>query len=202
MDGWRKGVVPERYVGGIGARGVRELDAFVRGGGTLVTFNRSSDFAIEQLHLPVENVVAELERKDFFGAGSLLEVTTDPLHPVMAGMPELASVFFDHSPVFTTLDDFSGSILARYQEEGTPLLSGYLLGEEHLQGYAAAVDVEHGDGHVILLGFRPQWRGQSIGTFRIVLNAVLFGGEVSRGSHGTEGFWSPPPLEEEAEGEE
>ncbi len=199
MDGWRKGVVPERYVGGIGPEGVRALDAFVRAGGTLVTFNRSSDFAIEQLHLPVENVVSEIDRKDFFGAGSLLEVTTDPAHPVMAGMPELAKIFFEHSPVFTTLDDFSGSILARYQEKGTPLLSGYLLGEEHLQGYAAAVDVEHGDGHVILLGFRPQWRGQPIGTFRVVLNAVLFGGEVSRGSHGSEGFWSPPPLEDEAD---
>ena len=201
MDGWSKGVVPERYTGGIGAEGVRALDAFVRAGGTLVTFNSSSDFAIAQLHLPVENVVSGLDRDQFFGAGSMVEVTTDPGHPVMAGMPELASVFFEHSPVFTTLDGFSGSVLAHYKDNGTPLLSGYLLGEEHLQGYSAAVDVEHGEGHVILLGFRPQWRGQPIGTFRVVLNAALFGGAVSRGHHGTEGFWSPPAVEEGSEEE-
>ena len=39
LDGFVKGSVPRRYEGGIGAEGVRELDAFVGGGGTLVTIN-------------------------------------------------------------------------------------------------------------------------------------------------------------------
>ena len=192
LNGFAKGSVPARYEGGIGEIGVRALDAFVRGGGTLVTLNQSSDFAIEQLHLPVKNVVAGVERGDFFVSGSLLEVTTDPAHPVMAGMPARAKIFFDRGPVFTTEDGFEGAALAKYQEAGSPLLSGYLLGEDHLHGHAAALDVHHGSGHVILVGFRPQWRGQPFGTFRVLFNAVLYGGPHAAGNGGSPGFWAPP----------
>ena len=57
--------------------------------------------------------------------------------------------------------------------DGSPLRSGYLLGEQYLQGKAAAIDVQLGDGHVILLGFRPQWRGQPFGSFRVLFNSLL-----------------------------
>ena len=87
-------------------------------------------------------------------------------------------------------------MIAAYAQEGSPLLSGYLLGEEHLQGQAAAVDVHHGDGHVILLGFRPQWRGPPRGTFRILFNAALFHGSVATNATGTVGFWERPEEEE------
>ena len=90
---------------------------------------------------------------------------TDPTHPVMAGMPDHAAVFVDGSPVFETQDGFKGSVLAQYQESGSPLLSGYLIGEKYLQGKAAALDVQLDTGHVVLLGFRPEWRGQPFGTF-------------------------------------
>jgi hypothetical protein len=191
-DGFESGTVPPRYAGGLGDEGARSLDAFVRAGGTLVCMSASSDYCIDTLHLPVENVTRGIGRQDFFSAGSILEVRTDPTHPLMAGMPARAKIFFDRSPVFTTTDGFEGSVLAAYDAEGSPLLSGYLLGEEHLQGEAAAVDVRHGDGHVVLLGFRPQWRGQPGGTFRMLFNAALFHGEVARGAVGQDGFWSRP----------
>ena len=62
------------------------------------------------------NVVAGLRPEDFFLRGSIVEVTTDPSQPVMAGMPEKAAVFADSSPVFETLDGFKGTVLARYQD--------------------------------------------------------------------------------------
>jgi hypothetical protein len=99
----------------------------------------------------------------------------DTTHPVMAGMPDKAAVFVDGSPVFDLLEGFKGRALATYAGTGSPLLSGYLIGEKYLYGKAAALDVELGLGHVILLGFRPEWRAQSFGTFRVVFNAALFG---------------------------
>ncbi len=169
VDGAALGTVPPRYAGGIGREGVRALDAFVRDGGTLVCLESSGLFAIEELHLPVRNVVGELESIEFFSSGSIVEVRVDTGHPVMAGMPERAKITVTNSPVYTVTEGFEGTALARYQDAGSPLLSGYLLGEEHLHGYAAALDVKHGDGHVILFGFRPQWRGQPFGTFSRLL---------------------------------
>jgi glutamine amidotransferase-like uncharacterized protein len=89
-------------------------------------------------------------------------------------MPEKAALFVDGGPVFETQEGFVGHVLARYADSGSPLLSGYLIGESYLHGKAAALDVQLGSGHVVLLGFRPQWRGQSFGTLRVLFNAALF----------------------------
>ena len=197
LNGFAKGTVPPRYEGGIGAVGVRALDEFVRSGGTLVTFNNASMFAIEQLHLPVSNVIAGLDAAEYFMSGSIVEMEVDPSHPVMSGMPARAKVVVERSPVFTTEDGFNGAVLAKYPADGSPLLSGYLLGEEHLQGYAAALDVRHGDGHVILLGMRPQWRGQPFGNFRIVFNAALYSEPVAAAAPANPDFWEAPEEEED-----
>jgi len=199
LEGYSRGTVPARYAGGIGARGVRALDDFVRQGGTVVCMNASSDFAIEELNLPVTNVAADLGRDELFTSGSILEAIADPAHPIMAGMPTRSKIFVWRSPVFTTEEGFEGAALAKYQEHGSPLLSGYLLGEEYLQGHAAALDVHLGDGHVILLGFKPQWRGQPFGTFRVLFNAALFHGEHAAMGQGSPDFWTAPPA---TEGEE
>jgi tRNA(Glu) U13 pseudouridine synthase TruD len=60
------------------------------------------------------------------------------------------------------------------QRFGSSRQNTHLIGEKLLQGKAAALDVELDKGHIVLLGFRPQWRGQSFGTFRVVFNAALY----------------------------
>lgn len=152
---------------------IKALDAFVRSGGTLVAISRGAVAAIDQLQLPVKNALAGLNRQQFFANGSVLRVQTDPTQPVMAGMPKDADVFVFGSPAFEPSVGFDGVVLASYPSEGNPLRSGYLLGEQYIQGKAAAVEVKHGDGRVILLGFRPQWRGQPFGTFRVLFNAIV-----------------------------
>ena len=65
-------------------------------------------------------------------------------------------------------------ILSTYVERDI-LQSGWLLGEALIAKKAAAVAVKHGDGKVVLLGFRPQNRDQTHGTFKLVFNALLNG---------------------------
>ena len=124
----------------------------------------------------MKNVVAGVSRNEYFTGGSIMRTTIDVSHPVMAGMPEQADVFVNGSPVFATTDGFEGTVLARYPVDSTPLRSGFLKGEKYMQGNAAAVDVRRDAGHVVLIAFQPEWRGQPQGTFRVVFNAALSGG--------------------------
>ena len=152
----------------------KAVEDFVRAGGTLVCFNRSTAFAIDRFKLPVKNVTTGLNRQTFFVGTSLLNVVVDPSQRVTAGMPDRAAVFFSGSPAFETLEGFNGAVLMRYPDKDV-LASGFLLGENVLAGKAVALDVPLGEGHVVLLGFRPQWRGQPFGSFRVIFNSILYG---------------------------
>ena len=176
------------------AEEIRAVDEFVRGGGTVVAWNQGAGSIINALKLPVRNVVAGLPRREFFTGGSVMQVITDPTHPIMAGMPEHADVFVFNSPVFTTLDGFDGSVLAKYPADMSPLRSGFLSGQQFMQGFAAALDVKHDRGHAVLFAFQPQWRGQPTGTFRTVFNSAFFGREVADQAKGAPGFWSAPAV--------
>ncbi len=173
IDGYRPGTIPDRYAGGIGQQGVDELRDFVSEGGTLVAFNNASMFAVDQFNLPVTNVLAGLNQTQFLCSGCLLKVhVEDTKNPLSAGLLADPIVMFERGPAFDTKSDFKGTVLARYPRERSPLESGYLAGGERLEGKAAALDVNYGKGHVILLGFRPQWRGQSHGSYKFFFNAL------------------------------
>ena len=174
LDGYATGVVPGEFSGGLGEPGSAALRDFVREGGTLIAFNNATLFAVDQFHLPVANVLAGLTPDQFYCSGSLLRVELrDPAHTAVAGLPREPNVMFELGPAFETRAGFRGTILAGYHKDSNPLASGYLLHPERIQGKAAALEVFYGEGRVYLFGFRPQWRGQSHGTYKFFMNAIF-----------------------------
>jgi len=179
LIGYRSGTMPPEITGGLGDEGVRAIRTFVENGGTLICLNRASEFAIEQFKLPLRNVVAGLPRTQFYVPGSILRLELDTTHPIAKGMPKESIAWAEESPVFEIVNNPNSSVPATnvktigwYPRDKDPLLSGWLLGGERIKGKAALVEVTMGKGRIILFGFRPQYRGQSLATYPLLLNSL------------------------------
>ena len=167
---------PPQYRSGFGDAGVQALEAFVEAGGTLVTFARAGDLAIDGFGLPLRNAVDGLRGRDFWSPGSTLKVDVDNAHGLAFGMPGSAlAIFTAGNQVYETLPSADSDKIDRlvtYVDRDV-LQSGWLLGEEHLANKAAMVSVEHGQGRVVLIGFRVQHRAQTHGTYKLLFNALV-----------------------------
>jgi hypothetical protein len=174
LNGYRAGAMPPELTGGLGAEGVRALREFVEAGGTLITLNDASDFAIEQLHLPVRDITEGLKQTEYYAPGSILRTEIDTSHPLAKGMPRESIAWVENSPIFEfdARDAARVHVIARYPIDHDPLLSGWLLGGRKLWGKSALLEVTLGKGRVYLFGFRPQYRAQSFATYPLLFNAV------------------------------
>ena len=68
----------------------------------------------------------------------------------------------------------STRIVARFAAQPTDLLiSGGLVAGAELANAPAVVDAPRGDGHIVMFSFNPFWRGETLGSYAMVLNALL-----------------------------
>ncbi|MEQ1645713.1 MAG: peptidase M14, partial [Pyrinomonadaceae bacterium] len=126
--------------------------------------------------------------------GSILRTELDLNSPIAKGMPKESIAWFENSPAFeiitppapppgvetsemkrpTDISDVASiRVIARYPSDSKQvLLSGWALGAEKIAGKAALVEVTIGKGKIVLFGFRPQYRGQSLATFPLLFNAI------------------------------
>ena len=159
------------YSGGIGDLGAERLREFVENGGTLIAWDGAARWAMQHLELPVTNALAGLPHAEFYSPGSLLSVFLDSTHPIAYGMPDPAAAMFVNGPAFDTKE---GRVIGKFPLR-SPLLSGLLIGPQHLYGKAAVVTVPVGKGEVVLIGFRPNFRAQARGTYKILFNSLYYG---------------------------
>jgi hypothetical protein len=164
---------PDSLRGGLSDAGTRALVEFVEQGGTLLTFNDASLFAIEAFKLPVKNVLEGVRNTDFYAPGSILAAEMKPGHPMTRGMTApVLGIWFEDSPAFEVTDASRTTAVLTYPATGNPLLSGWLLGGQKLNGKAAMVESTVGKGKVVLYGFRPQYRGQTNATLPLIWDAI------------------------------
>ena len=186
-NGFATGSMPPEYVGGLGHDGGEALKAFVEAGGTLIALDSASMWPIEAFGLPVKNVLQGLagggeggggggalgpNSAAFYAPGSIVRTRVDVASPIAYGSDAESIAWFEQSPAF----EVSGNArsIVSYPTSGSPLLSGWLLGAEKLNGKSAVVEVPVGKGRVILFGFRPQYRAQTWATFKLLFNSLYY----------------------------
>ncbi|MBS1790833.1 MAG: hypothetical protein JST85_24160 [Acidobacteria bacterium] len=168
-----RGGYPAEFAGGLGEAGIKALREFVEAGGTVITFNNASNFAIEQLGVPVKNVLKGVSQRDFYCPGSILRTQLDLSSNLSFGLEQNSIAWFEGSPVFDVTDPATVKVIAKYPDAENPLLSGWILGDNLIRGKAAMVESKIGKGRVILFGFRPQYRAQSLATLPLLFNSIL-----------------------------
>ncbi|MFQ6108832.1 MAG: peptidase M14 family protein [Candidatus Aminicenantales bacterium] len=169
--------MPPEYEGGIGKEGMEALKSFVEQGGILVTLNQACSLIFKEFKVPARNAIENVERTKFFCPTSILKLKVDNTSPIGYGLPDEIPAMFSRSLAMSTWvpqsADWDRKVVASYPKENI-LLSGWLLGEKVIARKAAVVDAQYKKGHIILIGIRCQHRAQSHGTYKFLLNALLY----------------------------
>jgi len=174
MDGYPSRIMPEPYAGGVGEEGVEALRDFLEEGGRIVAVDAATDFAIRSFDLQISNAVEDLPDQDFYIPGSILRLDLDPDHPMTAGMPRESMAWYWRTSRAFEVTDPAARVVGTYGEDD-PRMAGWVLGAEHVAGKPALVEVEVGQGSVVLFGFQPHFRGQTVATWPLFLNSFRSG---------------------------
>jgi hypothetical protein len=64
-------------------------------------------------------------------------------------------------------------VVLRFADQNQLLVSGLLQGGGDIAQRPVVVDIPKERGHVVLFAFNPIWRGETIGTYGMVWNAIM-----------------------------
>ena len=129
IDGYSAETIRPEFRGGIGELGVEAIIRFVGDGGTLIALGAASDLAIDRLPLPVRNLKRTLRREQHYAPGTIVNLQTDPSHPLSQGLAPESFAFYTNSPFFAAIEGFT-----LVQDHGGRALPG---GERRGVGLAA-----------------------------------------------------------------
>ncbi len=173
--------------GGLTWRGIGNLDEFVRRGGVLVTLGGASALPLDG---GIARDVSHAAVKGVSTPGSELKARfRRPDHPLAYGYPEVTTAFREDRTVYAVRHSEEGRIVLQWgdarpkdddaavetgdEKKETLVVSGGVKGGDELAGRPAILDIPTGRGRVVAFDFDPIHRYTTLGTFRLVWNAIL-----------------------------
>jgi murein tripeptide amidase MpaA len=170
-QGFGAGQVPAPYAGGLGEAGTAAVRAFVEGGGRVVAIEEATDFVRDLFGLRISNATEALSNTEFYIPGSILRLELEEASGLSEGMRDEVAAWYWQSSMAYDVSDPRVRVAARYGA-GDPLLSGWVLGGEHVAGKPAILEADIGQGSVVLFGFQPNYRAQTMATWPLLFNAL------------------------------
>ncbi len=159
--------------GGMGLRGVEELQKFVDDGGVLVTLGVAS-------FLPAEfgvtrTIDAQHTSPQFYAPGPIINADIlKPLSPIFYGYDgKEVPVRWANGPLLRVPQESKDEILMQYPGGEANVLSGLMKGANEIKNRPAIVDVPTGKGRVVLFAGNPCYRWQNFGEFNMLFNTLL-----------------------------
>ena len=178
--------VPAQYQHTLGKitkeKSIPQLKTFLEEGGSIITIGTSTNLAYH-LGLPVRNALSETDKDGkekplpgtkYFIPGSVLQASFDSTQAIAWGMPSLADINFDNSPVFK-LDAGAaekGIKPVAWFATDKPLRSGWAWGQAYLKDGVAAFVAPVGAGKLYAFGPEITFRAQPHGTFKLLFNGL------------------------------
>lgn len=178
----------------LGKRGVEKLQAWIRGGGTLVairgasTFLRDKDVDMSKVKpweapKPKDDKAPPAEERynDYRVPGATFRTTMNERSYLTFGVPRAPYVLLEGSTALLPVAHKVDNIVTIVKDN--PLVAGVAWPEsiDRLKGSVYLVDEPYGRGHVITFADEPHFRLFWRGTLPLFLNAVLYSPSFPRG---------------------
>ncbi|MFO7894131.1 MAG: M14 family zinc carboxypeptidase [Longimicrobiales bacterium] len=186
LDDFSVVVLPSAYSLGssLGEDGVQALQRWVRGGGTLITVDRSTAWLVssEMIRMTEREDEAEADGEPSLPAsvpGAIVRTVGDTLSSLMAGVTDTEiPVMLSGSTVYAAPSGARpGEVVIRYADEDRLQLSGYLWPEvpERVADSPYLWTERMGSGRVIAFTGDPNFRALWRGLVPLFANAVFLG---------------------------
>jgi hypothetical protein len=164
----------EDITGGMGLQGAAEIEAFVRGGGLLITMGAASFFPAE--FGIARRVDASRPSPQFYAPGPIVEAEIlKPAHPIFYGYPEKTiAVRWAGGPLLQLPEaDRADQVLMKFPGTDKSVLSGLMRGVAETKDRPAIALVPSGAGRVLLFATNPCYRWHNHGEFNLLFGAIL-----------------------------